>query len=345
MPETSIRYLTMLRMIPRYPRAITAPQLAETLAEHGFELNIRSIQRDLDKLSAHFPLMVDEASRPYAWSFNASAANSMIPALDMPAALTLELARAYLTPVLPQRALEHLKPHFEEAQETLGRRDNPLGRWPDRVRVINRGLMTRRPTINAEVLETVTEALLKDYQCDLIYQARSWPEPESIRVHPYGLIFRDPNVYLIATINGREGIRQLALHRATDSLLVEEHVDRPSGFDIDQYIYSGAMGQLYTKEPVQLRLRCDKTFMFHLKESPMSLDQLIENETDEHFDLTATVGDTQDLRWWLIAQANHLDILGPEYLRTATMRTLKAALERQKNCNEQSQSHGGSESG
>lgn len=137
MPETSIRYLTMLRMIPRYPRTITAPQLSTALADHGFTLTIRSVQRDLEKLSAHFPLIVDEDSRPYAWSFNTSAAQSMIPALDMPAALTLELARAYLTPVLPPRALEHLEPHFREAQETLGRPDNPLGRcdaqrarWP-----------------------------------------------------------------------------------------------------------------------------------------------------------------------------------------------------------------------
>ena len=253
----------------------------------------------------------------------------MIPALDMPAALTLELARAYLTPVLPQRALEHLKPHFQEAQETLGRRDNPLGRWPDRVRVINRGLMTQRPTIDAEVLETVTEALLKDFQCELVYQARSWSAPETIRVHPYGLIFRDPNVYLIGTINGRKGIRQLALHRATESVLCEESVDRPKDFDLDYYIYSGAMGQLHSREPVQLQLRCDKPFMSHLKESPMSLDQLIQNESEESFDLTATVGDTQDLRWWLVAQANHMDILEPQHLREATVEVLEEGMRRQ----------------
>lgn len=330
MPETSIRYLTMLRMIPRHPRTITAPQLAEALTEHGFELNIRSVQRDLEKLSSHFPLMVEEGSKPYAWSFNASAAASMIPALDMPAALTLELARAYLAPILPQRALEHLRPHFQEAQETLGRRDNPLGRWPERVRVINRGLMTQRPEVDAEVLETVTEALLKDYQCRLVYQARSWPKPKTIRVHPYGLIFRDPNVYLIGTIDGREGIRQLALHRANSSELLDETVERPKDFDLDQYLRSGAMGQPFHHTPIQLHLRCDKEFMLHLAESPISLDQETFNETEESFELTATVSDTQDLRWWLVAQANHLEILAPAYLRKETVRILETSLKRQK---------------
>lgn len=31
MADTSIRYLTMLRMIPRYPRAVTTSKLAEDL--------------------------------------------------------------------------------------------------------------------------------------------------------------------------------------------------------------------------------------------------------------------------------------------------------------------------
>ena len=330
MPETSIRYLTMLRMIPRYPRTITAPQLSTALADHGFALTIRSVQRDLEKLSAHFPLIVDEDSRPYAWSFNTSAAQSMIPALDMPAALTLELARAYLTPVLPPRALEHLEPHFREAQETLGRPDNPLGRWPARVRVINRGLMTHRPEVASDVLETVTEALLKNYQCELVYQARSWPQPERIRVHPYGLIFRDPNVYLVGTIEGRQGTRQLALHRATEGLLVEKAVNRPEDFDLDKYIHSGAMAQPFHNTPIQLHLRCDKEFMMHLMESPMSLDQQIWNETTASFELTATVSDTQDLRWWLTAQGQHLDILAPDYLRATIIETMEEALGRQR---------------
>lgn len=329
MSETAIRYLSMLRMVPRYPRSITAPELATRLQEQGFELGIRSIQRDLGKLSATFPLLSDESSRPFRWSYDAAASNNMIPALDMPAALTLELARAYLTPVLPQRALAHLRPHFSEAQETLGRHNHPLGRWPDRVRVLNRGLITRRPEIQGEVLETVTEALLTDQQCELTYQARNWPEARTIRVHPFGLIFRDPNVYLIATIEGREGVRQLVLHRASASVRVEAPVERPADFDLDKYILSGAMGLLHSQEPVYLKLRCDKPFMSHLIESPLGFDQLIEEDTDESFHLSVTVGDTQDLRWWLIAQAAHMDILAPEYLRECVLEELRKSVARQ----------------
>jgi predicted DNA-binding transcriptional regulator YafY len=328
MSNTAVRYLTMLRMVPRFPKTITTTELAERLEGYGFSVTMRSIQRDLEKLSADFPLLVDENTRPFQWSFDRNATIDIIPALDLPAALTFELARAYLSPMLPPRALSHLKPHFDEAHRTLMREQNPLGKWPDRVRVINRGLGGQRPAIDADVLEAVTEALLREVCCRLIYQARNWPEPEEIIVHPLGLIFRDPNVYLVGTIEGREGIRQLVLHRAAAGEPIEKSVERPADFDLDLYIYSGAMGILKSDKPVYLRLRCDKPALNHLIESPLGLDQVTEDIDDSTFEISVTVGDTQDLRWWLTAQAVHCDILEPGWLRQEIESTLDQGLGR-----------------
>ena len=328
MSNTAVRYLTMLRMVPRYPRSITTTELAERLEGQGFSVTMRSIQRDLEKLSVDFPLLVDENFRPFQWSFDRNATMDIIPALDLPAALTFELARAYLSPVLPSRALSHLKPHFDEAHRTLLREKNPLGEWPNRVRVINRGLGGIRPKIDADVLETVTESLLSEVCCQLTYQARSWPRPEQVIVHPLGLIFRDPNVYLIGTIEGREGIRQLVLHRATTGELVEKPVERQENFDLDLYIHSGAMGILHSTRPIYLKLRCDRPALNHLVEAPLGFDQTTTDIDDNTFEIAVTVGDTQDLRWWLTAQAVHCDILAPEWLREDIASTLEQGLMR-----------------
>ena len=328
MSNTAVRYLTMLRMVPRYPRSITTTELADRLDEQGFSVTMRSIQRDLEKLSIDFPLLVDESSRPFQWSFDREATMDIIPALDLPAALTFELAKAYLTPMLPSRALSHLKPHFDEAHRTLLRERNPLGQWPNRVRVINRGLGGQRPAIDSDVLETVTEALLREFRCELTYQARNWPEPAAIVVHPLGLIFRDPNVYLIGKIEGREGVRQLVLHRASVGRLLEKPLERPEDFDLDLYISSGAMGILHSRAPIFLHLRCDKPVLNHLIESPLGLDQVTTDTDENTFEITVTVGDTQDLRWWLTAQAVHCDILEPEWLREEISSTLEKGLSR-----------------
>jgi|TARA_R100000935_G_C2822588_1_gene160538 hypothetical protein len=88
---------------------------------------MRSIQRDLEKLSTDVPLLVDETTRPFHWSLQRDATMDIIPALDLPAALTFELARAYLSPMLPPRALSYLKPHLDEAHRTVLREKNSLG--------------------------------------------------------------------------------------------------------------------------------------------------------------------------------------------------------------------------
>lgn len=57
MSSTVVRYLTMLRMVPRFPNVITTTELAQRLEEQDFSVTMRSIQRDLEKPSADFPLL------------------------------------------------------------------------------------------------------------------------------------------------------------------------------------------------------------------------------------------------------------------------------------------------
>lgn len=326
MSDVAVRYLTMLRAVPFEPKSVTARELASHLAEEGFKVSVRSVQRDLERLSGMFPLQSDDSSRPFRWYFGKDANLSIIPSIDSSTALTFQLARDYLGPVLPPRILQKLQPHFDVAQKTLDRQGE-LARWPGRVRVITRGLAVQVPEVAPEVLEVVAEALLGDFQCKLTYQGRRWPEPQTIIVHPLGLVFRSPNIYLVCVIEGREGIRQLVLHRATNAELLPFSAERRD-FDLDEYINSGNMGLLLSQEPIKIRLRCDKPVLNHLLESPLGDDQNTTDLNDEQFELTATVSDTQDLRWWLTAQARHLDIVEPLWLREEISNELKKGLDR-----------------
>ena len=55
-----LRQWAMLRMIPRYPRKITARDLMEKLFNEGFSMTKRSVERDLQSISATFPLVSDD---------------------------------------------------------------------------------------------------------------------------------------------------------------------------------------------------------------------------------------------------------------------------------------------
>ncbi|CAB0151725.1 hypothetical protein PSI9734_02093 [Pseudidiomarina piscicola] len=66
--QTVLRYLLMLRHVPKQPQKIDVNTLRERLAEHGVDVSIRTIQRNLVELSEVFPLTTDERCKPYGWS-------------------------------------------------------------------------------------------------------------------------------------------------------------------------------------------------------------------------------------------------------------------------------------
>ncbi len=71
--ETLLRILTMLRHIPKHPCQTTARELITRLETANFKVSKRTVERDLLSLSAIFPLISNERSRPYGWSWSKEA--------------------------------------------------------------------------------------------------------------------------------------------------------------------------------------------------------------------------------------------------------------------------------
>ena len=61
--DTLLRNLTLLRIIPRAPLRRDTNTLHEMLKEEGFNIDIRTLQRDLQNLSAKFPLMCQKEKK------------------------------------------------------------------------------------------------------------------------------------------------------------------------------------------------------------------------------------------------------------------------------------------
>ncbi len=73
MADPLLRQWHMLTLIPVAPRKVSAPQLCSELVGRGWRVDVRTVQRDLQKLSSVLPLLCDERSRPFGWSWQAGA--------------------------------------------------------------------------------------------------------------------------------------------------------------------------------------------------------------------------------------------------------------------------------
>jgi len=153
MSDTLMRQWQMLRLIPRHPSKVSTTQLIYSLADAGFQVTPRTMQRDLVKLSEIYPLVSDERSKPFGWSWRSGAAVMDIPGMDSHTALAYWLADQHLKPLLPKTTLNKLQAHFDSVTDVLNRipTDKGTPAWRNKVRVLHRGPNLKSPVIDVTI--------------------------------------------------------------------------------------------------------------------------------------------------------------------------------------------------
>lgn len=317
--DTLFRYLAMLQLIPRAPHYRATTTLQALLEERGFKVELRSIQRDLEKMSSHFPLLCDRTQRPFRWSFDPGF-KSNLPALDTATALTLVMAEQYLVGLLPQIAIDQLAGQFENARKYLeGLNGNRLAHWSKFVKAIPNGKALIPAPISHDVWQLVTDALLNHYAVEVEYLSRSKDEHKAFTLHPLGIVARHSVSYLLATVNDYEDVRQFALHRIL-KLRVSDKPYRPQKeFCVDRYIALGAFGYPLGERMIGLQARVRPEVAWLLSETPLSEVQTLSETADRDgwYWLEAEVPNDQQTQWWILGFGSAIDIVTPAHWREA----------------------------
>jgi predicted DNA-binding transcriptional regulator YafY len=322
--KTLLRQWQMLRLMPRYPRKITAREIQERLAGQDFEVTKRTIERDVQTLSEVFPLTCDDRNKPFGWSWQKDAPSFDLPGLTSTEALAIKLVEQYLRPLLPVSVSDQLKPHFKAADGTLKRLPKPskAASWTQKIRVVPPAQPLLPPTINPDIQRAVYEALLQERQIEAAYLRRGDPRPVKYTLHPLAIVQRGAVTYLVATIYSYSDIRLFDLHRFQKAEMRDEPVRRPADFDLDKYIASGAFG-FGDGTLIKLEAVFAAGSAEHLYETPISRDQVIKPLDANRTTVTATVPDTSQLRWWLLGFGGEVEVLKPSFLRREIAETAR----------------------
>ncbi len=313
--DTLLRQWEMLQHIPRHPAKITATEIHDHLVGAGYVVTKRTVERDLEILSAPFPLQVDARSKPYGWSWKADASGLTVPGLSVSEALTFRLVEQHLRPLLPATVLKDLKPYFDLAATRLTESASGAQSWTAKVRVVAPTQTLKIPPIDAEIQRNLYDALLKNRQVKIRYQRPGEKTPvEYQAVDPLGLVQRGAVLYLVATVFGHADPFLLVLHRMKRVECLEVPAIRPRGFDLDAYIASGGMG-FGGGGTIRLELLLDSDAAPYLAETPLSTDQRLTPARDGRTRVRATLPETEQLRWWILGFGEKAEVLKPAGLR------------------------------
>lgn len=295
--ETVLMAIEMLRRIPR-GRKITAAELHSQLQQAGFDRDLRTIQRQIERLSEHFGLERDDRSKPYGYRWPEQAQGLSLPSLTVQESLLLRLAEEHLRHLLPPRLMASMDGFFTQARRNLGP-DKPAvleKQWPDKVRVV----ATSQPLLPAPladgVFEAVSEALFRNHWLEIDYRNAAG-QPLAAQVMPLGLAQQGHNLYLVCRFKGFDDERLLALHRMRRARQTTLTFERPADFNLADFEADGRFGFGYGKQ-VRLTFQIKKPEGRHLLETPLSLDQTVE-ELDDAYRISATVIESEMLMWWL----------------------------------------------
>ena len=322
------RQWEVLKIIPSArSQGLKPSDFKNELNDRGYEVSLRTVQRDLKALAEVFDIDCEPGEKNETFWRWQSGAKLDIQSLELTDALTLRLIETSLRPLLPASVLKALEPRLQNAAEKLDavNSSNSVSGWANKVASVLPMVPFIPPKIDPNVLETVQDCLLKDFVITCRYRSVAAEKPKELTLHPLGLVQRGPVTYLIATAFHYEEPRPFALHRMSAVQNNYETVKRPKGFSLKQFIDDGGMG-FGEATPINLVARISPMLARELEETKLSAHQKIRPDGD-WFRIEATVQDTWQLRWWLLAKIDDLVVLEPDQIREGMRNSIKRAWE------------------
>ena len=317
MGAPTLRQIAMLELIPRSPRKTFTKEIKEKLADRGFEIDERSIQRDLVALERTLPLVCDSRDKPYGWSWAKSSEGIQAPAMDPVEALTLSLAEQYLEPLMPKASYKRIGIFFDRANAVLKEQSPKLiNRWRQRVRVLPEMLRFKRPQINREVEQALYEAAFEGKQIKAQYRKRGERKSNLRHIHPLGIVMKGSINYLICMMDeDKKNPRYLPMHRFLRVEILNEKIIEPKGFDLDEFIHTNNLSFEYSKKLYTFKAIFDYTAAAHLIETPLNSSQKTISQSDGRLLVSGRMTDTLQFEQWLKSFGSDVEIIAPKKLR------------------------------
>lgn len=331
-PQTYDKAARLLRLYltlkSSAPKSWTTGQLLRHLQDNfGFDITTRTIQRDLEELSAHFR-EIQFSGPQEGWSHPRI---RQMEGMDVYTALSLKLIKKYLSVLVPvalYRALDGLSIQadqiLDESQtETL----QQASAWQDKVCMLAWGPGRVQPEISEAVQREVYEALNGGRKLDLEYASRNRP-PRNHRVSPLGLVLYRDMLYLVGMIDGDKTPRYFSMRRIGSAAQTANSVAAAPERWNSLQAFAEQNPPIPDDYPdkVTVRLRFNEIAIRNLQEVPLRAPHTISQNPDGSFTLEAELKPNRELMTWVLYYGANVEVLAPPDFRERVRDELRAAL-------------------
>ena len=315
------RQWEMLKLLPSREPGMTTLEIRQSLSDLGYDVDNRTIQRNLEKLQSLFPINHGDEN-PYRWYWESKHAFETL-GITVTDALTLHLLKRVLKPILPVATTRQLEPLFEMAESKLAALadSNEIAHWASLIAVEGSGLPVIPPEINSTILETVQNALLNGESLKIHYAKAGADTARESTINPIGLVQSGEKTYLVAANPKYPEPATYALHRIDKAERTYEKAKRPNGMSLQRFLDEGKI-QFFNEGAIDLKAWVSKRLGDQLAETKLSETQQL-SAVEDGYELSVTLPNSLRLRQWVLSWAGHLEVLEPTALREDIAKQLR----------------------
>jgi predicted DNA-binding transcriptional regulator YafY len=143
------------------------------------------------------------------------------------------------------------------------------------------------------------------------------------RVHPYHLLQFDNRWYLLAHDLARKAVRTFVLGRMREAALLDEHFERPKGFD-PREVLSGSLGVMSGKGNYEVVIQMDAWLTDILRGRQWHPSQEVTGLPDGGSELRMRLSGLEEIEQHVLSWGTHATVTGPEALRERVGRVARA---------------------
>lgn len=282
--EQFIRQHRILQILERTRFGRTIKELNQDLQEElGLDsLHDRTIRRDLEALqSAGIDLSCHDEARGKVWKLGPRAKESVKILASASELIALSLGRDLMYPLAGTPFWNAIESFWSKIKDEL-----PSSVWQhyEKFRRVVHVLGMPNKSYQAQhgILQSINRAIIQHRVVEIEYQGSANSEPKLRKIEPYGLVFYNHSLYIVAAAqedSSENRIRNWKLDRFHKAQALDEWFKSPEDFDLEEFTSRG-LGIFAGNETKEFVIRIAGKAVQWLVEDPWHHQQVVEKQPD-----------------------------------------------------------------
>jgi len=283
-------------------------------------VDVRTIQRDLAELADIGIVAPEDEDRDGrgVWCLDRRFRGiDEDPAMTGSVALTLKMAIEHAAIQLPLDAQAFLLGQSARIERAL-QGEGARGRipWADKVRVAPSVTQRRRSGVARAVVETIYHCLAAERRMRAVLPMLDRAGSVRLEISPLGLVYQHQSLLLVGWVHERSAVEAIDLERIREAIALDDSIERPEGFDLDEFIWSGGIDD-DRNEPLRVQLRCSHRLADIWRHTPLGRHQVISDSKYKPLieaTCEATCEDNDLFLGYLFSLGTEVTVIGPQEL-------------------------------